>query len=65
MGDSSDDDDDILEGGLMAGLSLGYVGSVPVRETGIRRRKPGSSSMSQSLPGAPLLASKGSHVRKR
>ena len=75
IGDSSDDDDDdniVLNEGI-AGLSLGYVGSVPARQPGIRRRKPDNNTtnnnntglQSSSLPAAPLLVSQGSFGRER
>jgi hypothetical protein len=78
IGDSSDDDDigndpnttdNMLNQGI-SGLSLGYVGSVPTRPSGIRRRKPDHNNnntqlQSSSLPAAPLLVSKGSDGRDR
>lgn len=78
IGDSSDDDDigndpntteNMLNQGI-SGLSLGYVGSVPTRTSGIRRRKPDHNNnntqlQSSSLPAAPLLVSKGSDGRDR
>lgn len=62
----SDDDDDFLEGGGVGALSLGtYVGSVPTKPRGIRRRPNNNNSdLSKSLPGAPMLASRSFEMRQ-
>lgn len=60
--DSDDDDDIFIEGGVAA-LSLGtYVGSVPTKPRGIRRRP--NADLSKSLPGAPMLASRSFEMRQ-
>jgi hypothetical protein len=66
--DNSDDDDDCNINTLqeqVKSMSLGYVGSVPTRQPGIRRKNIQAPLPSSLPPAAPLLASKGSNVNER
>jgi hypothetical protein len=65
IGDNSDDEDCNAVQDQIKSMSLGYVGSVPTRQPGIRRKNVQTTLPSSLPPSAPLLVSKGSNVNER